>query len=139
MDSGFFLYICAWVMLSVYISTVFLAVQFRGDYGLISDSDDLLTDNKHTHDRGEDNVEEERMGYSHRGTEKRFSSLRSSRSSSTPCGCIGGLISALVAIPGGDLGLLTSLLTSATSSSSVGGAGVPKRQYFFRKEEFKEL
>jgi hypothetical protein len=117
---------------------VFLAVQFRGDYGLISDSDDLLT-GMYSDDRGDDSIEEG-MKYSRRGTETRFSSVHSTRRrSSTPCWCFGGLVTAIVSIPGGDLSLLASLLTSASSSSSVGGVGVPKRQYFFKKEEFKEM
>ena len=131
MDSGFFLYISAWVMFSVYISTVFLAVQFRGDYGLISDSDDVLSD-----DRGGDSTEEGS------GMERSYSPLHSTKRShffSTVSGCISGLVTAVVTIPGGDLSLLISFLTSASSSSGGGPAGIPKRQYFFKKEEFKEL
>ena len=131
MDSGFFLYICAWVMLSVYISTVFLAVQFRGDYGLISDSDDTLSDSC-VEDRGGDSAEEGR------GMEKR--STKRSNIFSILSGCISGLITGVVTIPGGDLSLLISFLTfSSSSSGGGGGAGIPKRQYFLKREEFKEL
>ena len=39
MDCGFFLFLGSAVVLSVYIASIFLCVQFRGDYGLMGDCD----------------------------------------------------------------------------------------------------